>query len=74
MFSIAPIDFVLPVVLGIIPAYIAKNKGRSFGIWYLVCLWSFVIHYCTGTFYMSQRWCKVLFKAPKIDPVKPWYC
>ncbi len=27
--------FILPVLLGLIPAYIAKRKGRSFGLWWL---------------------------------------
>ena len=27
--------FILPVLLGLIPAYIAKQKGRSFGLWWL---------------------------------------
>jgi hypothetical protein len=26
--------FVLPILLGLIPAYIAKQKGRSFGLWW----------------------------------------
>lgn len=27
--------FILPVLMGLIPAYIAKRKGRSFGLWWL---------------------------------------
>jgi hypothetical protein len=27
--------FIMPVLLGLIPAYIAKRKGRSFGLWWL---------------------------------------
>jgi len=27
--------FILPALLGLIPAYIAKRKGRSFGLWWL---------------------------------------
>ncbi len=27
--------FILPVLLGLIPAYIAKRKGRSFGLWWI---------------------------------------
>jgi hypothetical protein len=27
--------FMLPVLLGLIPAYIAKRKGRSFGLWWI---------------------------------------
>jgi hypothetical protein len=27
--------FILPILLGLIPAYIAKRKGRSFGLWWL---------------------------------------
>ena len=27
--------FILPVLLGMIPAFIAKRKGRSFGLWWL---------------------------------------
>jgi hypothetical protein len=27
--------FILPVLLGLVPAYIAKRKGRSFGLWWI---------------------------------------
>ena len=26
---------IIAVIIGLIPAYIAKNKGRSFGLWWL---------------------------------------
>lgn len=35
--------FVYAAILGLIPAFIAKNKGRSFGLWYLYGFGLFIV-------------------------------
>lgn len=37
------LEIILALFLGLIPAYIAKNKGRSFGVWYIYGVLLFIV-------------------------------
>lgn len=34
---------IIPIIIGLIPAYIASSKGRSFGKWYLYGVLLFIV-------------------------------
>ncbi len=38
--------FIWAVILGLIPAFIAKNKNRNFTQWYI---YGFLLYYCRST-------------------------